>query len=98
MSFSVTLEREGAAPRCLIKGVLDFTTAREALSAVAVYIASNDTLDIDLSGVTDANSAGLALLVEWLAEARRANHDITFHHIPDSLRQLAVVSQVDGLI
>ncbi len=98
MSLSVTIEGDGPASRCLIKGVLDFTTAREALSAVVAHIASNDTLDIDLSGVTEANSAGLALLVEWRAEARRTNHDITFHHIPDSLRQLAVVSQVDGLI
>ncbi len=98
MSFSVTLKDEEAEPRCLIQGVLDFTTAREALSSVLPHIANNDTLHIDLAGVTDANSAGLALLVEWRAEALRTNHDVTFHHIPDSLRQLAVVSQVDGLI
>jgi len=54
--------------------------------------------DIDLSGVTRSNSAGLALLIEWLATARRSGHVVTFHHIPDALRQLAGVCQVDGLI
>lgn len=98
MSVSVRIDDNGQLPRCFIEGVLDFTTARDALENVAPHISENHSLQVDLSGVTDANSAGLALLIEWLALARRENHHITFHHIPDSLRQLAGVCQVDGLI
>ena len=81
-----------------VSGVLDFVSARETLESVSSCIRANKTLDIDLSGVVEANSAGLALLIEWLAVARREGHSVTFHHIPDSLRQLAGVCQVDGLI
>lgn len=98
MSASVLLEAGGDHPKCLINGVLDFTTARQMLDTVAVHINDNASLDIDLAGVTSANSAGLALLIEWLAIARRSEHIVTFHHIPDGLRQLAGVCQVDGLI
>jgi len=82
----------------MIKGILDFNTAKTVLDSVTPYIADHARLDIDLSGVTRANSAGLALLIEWLATARRADHVVTFHHIPDGLRQLAGVCEVDGLI
>lgn len=98
MSVSVSLETGKSTPTCLIQGELDFNTAREVLDSVVVHIADNKTLDIDLSGVTRANSAGLALMIEWLATARRNGHAVTFHHIPDGLRQLAGVCQVDGLI
>jgi phospholipid transport system transporter-binding protein len=81
-----------------VSGVLDFVSAREALESVSAFIRVNSALDIDLSGVVESNSAGLALLIEWLAVARREGHSVTFHHIPDSLRQLAGVCQVDGLI
>ncbi len=81
-----------------VSGVLDFVSARETLDSVSSFIRANNALDIDLSGVVESNSAGLALLIEWLAVARREGHSVTFHHIPDSLRQLAGVCQVDGLI
>lgn len=89
---------ELAGDTAMVSGVLDFTTAREALESVSFYIRANNALNIDLSGVVESNSAGLALLIEWLAVARREGHSVTFHHIPDSLRQLAGVCQVDGLI
>ncbi|MFK8079240.1 MAG: lipid asymmetry maintenance protein MlaB [Granulosicoccus sp.] len=98
MSASVSLDTGNGAARCMIQGILDFNTASDVLEKVVPYIADNARLDIDLSGVTQANSAGLALLIEWLATARRADHVVTFHHIPDGLRQLAGVCQVDGLI
>lgn len=98
MSLNVSLNTKSDTPRCIVAGVLDFTTARLALDSVAPHIESNASLDIDLAGVTQSNSAGLALIIEWLACARRAEHTVTFHHIPDGLRQLAGVCEVDGLI
>lgn len=94
VSASVTYE-DGV---CRVSGVLDFTTANSTLRAVEKLIRSEPSLSIDLAGVSRCNSAGLALLIEWLAVARRENHVVTFSQIPDSLRQLAGVCQVDGLI
>ncbi len=53
---------------------------------------------IDLAAVTHCNSAGLALMIEWLAEAQRTGRNIRFDNIPDSLRQISTVCQVDSLI
>ena len=89
---------EQSGDTVMVSGVLDFTSANDALESVSSYIRANNALDIDLAGVVESNSAGLALLIEWLAVARREGHSVTFHHIPDSLRQLAGVCQVDGLI
>ena len=83
---------------CRIAGVLDFTTASVALESVQELIESNPKLEVNLSGVTQSNSAGLALMIEWLSVARRENHVVTFSDIPDGLQQLADVCEVDGLI
>jgi phospholipid transport system transporter-binding protein len=103
MSLTVSLvdENEGGTRdfrRCVLTGELDFTSANNALESVGALITEYESLEINLSGVTSTNSAGLALLIEWLAMARTSQHSITFSHIPDSLRQLASVCEVDGLI
>ena len=37
-------------------------------------------------------------MIEWLGVARRAGHPLAFAAVPDGLRQLAGVCQVEGLI
>ena len=53
---------------------------------------------IDLSGVGHAESAGVALLLEWLTWARGQQRSLRFDNAPDSLRTIASLSQVDGLL
>ncbi len=95
-STGVTIELVGDT--CTVTGVLDFTTAGQAMSAVVPCIRKIPQLRIDLAAVTLCNSAGLALMIEWLAEARRNTHSVTFSSVPDALQQLSRVCQVDGLI
>ena len=83
---------------CHISGVLNFITARQALDRVSPFIEAETQITVDLSDVTGSNSAGLALLVEWLAVARRTGHKISYQHVPDGLQQLARVCQVDSLL
>ena len=102
MSAQVTFVASGDGddemPRCLLEGVLNFNNAREIMGGVSQHIEEHASLVIDLASVSNSNSAGLALMIEWLATARRLGHNVTFHHIPDGLRQLAGVCQVEGLI
>ncbi len=90
-----------------VSGCLDFTTATQVLGAVNEQMsaipaensnAHSDIQVIDLAAVTQSNSAGLALLIEWLAEAQRNGRNIRFENIPNSLRQISTVCQVDSLI
>ncbi len=53
---------------------------------------------IDLAGVTASDSAGLALLIEWLRVAKAASRSLRFENIPSQLQQLARLSEVEELL
>lgn len=87
---------EGAEAR--LSGTLDFETTPGAHERLARLIATETELTLDLGGIERSNSAGLALLVECVAEAGRHGHRVRFRDVPAGLRQLAEVSEVDHLI
>lgn len=55
-------------------------------------------LTFDLAGVRRVDSAGLALLLEWLREARRRGKEILFQNIPGQLAAIAKVSGLNGIL
>ena len=56
------------------------------------------TVIIDLAGVTRADSAGLALLIQWQREAQARQRAIRFQHIPSKMLAMARLSGVDQLL
>ena len=92
----VAIDSDGGAAR--LSGTLDFDTAARAQAELSRLIARESEFTIDLGGVERSNSAGLALLVECLAEAARHGHRVRFAGIPEGLGQLAKVSEVDALL
>jgi phospholipid transport system transporter-binding protein len=60
--------------------------------------AAGAELTIDLSGVSSADSAGLALLIDWLARARADHKTLRYVQPPEALRALARLSDVESLI
>jgi phospholipid transport system transporter-binding protein len=55
-------------------------------------------LTIDLQGVPAADSAGLALLIDWLAMARAQQTTLRYVAVPSTLHALAELSEVGALI
>ncbi|MFM2287357.1 MAG: hypothetical protein RL684_500 [Pseudomonadota bacterium] len=55
-------------------------------------------LQVDLGGVTRADSAGLALLVDWLAWAQAAARTLKYARLPAELMALARLSELDSLL
>lgn len=53
---------------------------------------------LDLAGVTRADSAGLALLVNWVRAARATGRTIHFRRVPQALLALARVSDLDEVL
>jgi phospholipid transport system transporter-binding protein len=49
---------------------------------------------IDMRGIALADSAGLALMIEWLQRARAAQRGMVFANIPEQVQQLI---RVNGL-
>ena len=53
---------------------------------------------VDLKGVTEVDSAGVSLLLEWRRAASGANRQIEFVHLPANLKSLAVLYGVAELL
>ena len=55
-------------------------------------------LSLDLGAVSRADSAGLALLVDWLRRAREYGQDVRFSNIPDQMLAMARASGLDQVL
>jgi len=55
-------------------------------------------LSVDLGKITRVDSAGLALLIDWLAFVQQSGRRLRYSGGPPSLRALARVSDVENLI
>ncbi len=83
--------------RARVVGLLEFATVTKLLPAGAAAIAAGNAAIIDLGGVTGSDSAGLALLIEWLSVARHAQRTLRYENLSAQLHQLALLSEVEDL-
>jgi phospholipid transport system transporter-binding protein len=82
-----------------VSGVLSFDTVPDVFAKSAAWVQkSQGAITIDLKNVNRADSAGLALLVEWLQLARRRNLSLTFTNVPEQVRSLARVNGLSNAI
>ena len=83
-----------------VSGRLTFETVESVRAAArAAFLPDGrqgSTLTFDLGSVDHADSAGLALLVEWRRAAYRQGGRIHFRAAPPALRAIASVCGVDG--
>lgn len=95
---SVRVE-QAAADRMSVSGALTFETAGRAYDAGlrVVRSGSGGPLQVDCAGVTESDSAGLAVLIEWLAQGARIDRKLTFENIPHGIRAAAKISDVEFL-
>lgn len=84
--------------RARVVGSLGFSTVNALLPAGSDAIRGGQAGVIDLAGVTDSDSAGLALLIEWLSVAHGAGQSLRYDNVPSQLHQLARLSEVEELI
>ena len=84
--------------RFRVSGVLDASTARDVLEQSESRFAQSQEIDVDLGGVGESDSAGLAVLIEWLRAARKGGRVIRFANVPAQIDALARISEVEDLI
>ena len=90
----------GAPGMFSAQGPLTFATARRACEqgAAALAAASAARLEIDCRDVTASDSAGLAVLLEWLSITKRAGRSLRYAQLPQGLAALARISDVEDLL
>ncbi len=91
---------ESGAGRIVVTGELTFATARDARQLGVLVLESSraERLVVDCAGVTRADSAGLAVLLDWLSWGRRRSRPVSLENLPASLLAIARISEVDGLL
>lgn len=89
---------ERIAPgRLEASGALGFETAADALKS-GLKLIDGGACTIDLGKVTESDSAGLAVLIEWLSAARARGAKLTYEKVPDQILAIARISDVDDLL
>jgi phospholipid transport system transporter-binding protein len=87
-----------ADERAMLSGELRFDTVGSLLEAGSRVIGEGRVAVIDLASVSAGDSAGLALLIEWLSVARNLDRPLRYENIPLQLQQLARLSEVEELL
>ena len=82
------------------QGPLTFATARRAFEqgTAALANAAAAKLEIDCRGITASDSAGLAVLLEWLSVTKRAGRSLRYAQLPPGLAALARISDLEELL
>jgi phospholipid transport system transporter-binding protein len=88
---------EHAAGQLQLAGVLDYSTGPKLREQGARLIAASSAtrLALDCSAVEKSSSVGLALLLAFIRDARKAGRELSIIALPADMRDIA---QVSGLL
>ena len=81
-----------------LSGILSFLTVPELMQHTGSLFDESECIKVDLEGVIRSDSAGVALLVEWMNEALRHDKQIQFLNIPLQMLAIARVSGLDQVL
>jgi phospholipid transport system transporter-binding protein len=84
--------------RVKASGELSFETAAGALRAGLDLLRRDGSWVVDLSGITSGDSAGVAVLVEWLAAVRAVGGSVRYEAVPAQMLAIARISDLEDLL
>jgi phospholipid transport system transporter-binding protein len=99
-SAAAPFELRRSERQLTLAGVLTFASAERArqLGMEALAAAPAGDVEIDCAGLTQADSAGLSVLIDWLGLARRGQRRLRYRQLPAGINALARISEVQGLL
>lgn len=89
---------EKADGRCAVSGALTFETVPWLWQQLRAGSWLDRAREADLSGVTAADSAGLALLIAWRAATLAGGGTLKFGSVPGRLLALARLTDAEALL
>ncbi len=84
--------------RFAVRSKLTFKSATAILAQSKRLFADFERISVDMSDVQEADSAGLALLLEWVSWARHFDREIVYENIPQQILAIAQISEVTDLL
>ena len=84
--------------RWRLTGTLDFTTVPDLRPRIHPALKQGATVTIDLGGVTHTNSAGVALILQWMEDGRRQGALVQIQNPPRAFAELAGLSGARQLL
>ena len=84
--------------RWVLSGEIDFDTVPALLGHPGANMVRGRNIQVDLAEVTRVDSAGLALMVEWLRESRRKGMGISFNNVPEQLQSMARICGLQDIL
>ncbi|MBV8741857.1 MAG: STAS domain-containing protein [Sinobacteraceae bacterium] len=87
---------EDSPGRFSARGRITFATARAARQTglAAFDGTSEQQIRVDCSGISASDSAGMAVLLDWLSAARRAGRSLQYQNLPVQVQAIARISDV----
>jgi phospholipid transport system transporter-binding protein len=91
---------DGGTGRIQVRGSLTFGTARRARSEGSRLLSTDRAavIEVDCAEVTTSDSAGLAVLLDWIVLAQRHGCTLHFLHLPGPIQAVAEISDVESYI
>ena len=80
-----------------ISGCLTFETVGRLVAKMPSPVAGTD-IQFDLAGLTRVDSAGIALMIEWMRRARVAQHLVHWCEVPETVLRLIRVMGIGDLM
>jgi phospholipid transport system transporter-binding protein len=87
----------GSPGRQTLTGELTFGTVPDLYQASLKWFA-DPSLAVDFAQVSKADSAGMALMTEWLRLAREKNCRVEFLNIPEQVQEFIRVSGLQDVL
>lgn len=81
----------------VIQGELTQQTVMEALRRCEALFSGQQSIQLNLSGVSRCDSASLAFLTALLRKAKQQHLTLKFIHLPKQLKDLSTVSGLDDI-
>ena len=91
------LEDKGGG-KFALSGRMAFDTAGDILRESEEPFEAHTRIEVDLSGVGETDSAGLALLLEWITWANHTVREIRFTDMPERITAIAKTTEVENLL
>jgi phospholipid transport system transporter-binding protein len=93
---AVSIVNDGPG-RFIVDGDLTFSALDKKTVSSFAFLTTGKQITLDLGRVGNADSAGLALMLEWIKHARSKRVQLRFRNIPEQLLNLAKLSGLDKL-